>query len=152
MSNLGDDFTGRGADNIKAFFNDLALYTETYMNFTEMQIVFFNSIEGKLEDMGLAGGTFVDEHFDENQLEQGIKNSRSIIDEQQRELSGIFAGISDIIHLTPFSSEPVNDQFNVADKVLRETIDAVYKLDHELVTEYAKSNLLSSISNLSILH
>lgn len=54
-------------------FNDLALYTETYMNFTEMQIVFFNSIEGKLEDMGLAGGTFVDEHFVENQLEQGIK-------------------------------------------------------------------------------
>lgn len=139
VSNLGDDFTGQGADSIKAFFNDLALYTETYMNFTEMQIVFFNSIEGKLEDMGLAGGTFVDEHFVENQLEQGIKNSHSIIDEQQRELSGIFAGISDIIHLTPFSSEPVNDQLNDADKVRRETIDAVYKLDHELVSEYARS-------------
>lgn len=96
VSNLGDDFTGRGADNIKAFFNDLAVYTETYMNFTEMQIAFFNSIEGKLEDTGLAGDTFVDEHFVENQLEQGIKNSRSIIHEQQRELSGIFAGISDI--------------------------------------------------------
>lgn len=109
------------------------------MNFTEMQIAFFNSIEGKLEDTGLAGDTFVDEHFVENQLEQGIKNSRSIIDEQQRELSGIFAGISDINHLTPLSSEPVNDQFNVADKVRRETIDAIYKLDHELGTEYAKS-------------
>lgn len=94
MSNLGDDFTGQGADNIKAFFNDLALYTETYMNFTEMRIAFFNSIEGKLEDKGLAGGTFVDEHFVENQLEQGIKNSRSIINEQQREFSGIFTGIA----------------------------------------------------------
>ncbi|MDK4254491.1 T7SS effector LXG polymorphic toxin [Bacillus velezensis] len=139
VSNLGDDFTDRGADNIKAFFNDLAVYTETYMNFTEMQIAFFNSIEGKQEDTGLAGDTFIDEHFVENQLEQGIKNSRSIIDEQQRELSGIFAGISDINHLTPFSSEPVNDQFNVAAKVRRETIDAVYKLDHELGTENAKS-------------
>lgn len=55
----------------------------------------------------------------------------------EREISGIFAGISEVIHLTPFLSESVYDQ---PDKIQRETIDIAYKLEHELVTECAKSS------------
>ena len=37
VSGLGNEFTGKGADNIKAFYEDLALYVDTYLDFIDMQ-------------------------------------------------------------------------------------------------------------------
>ncbi|HCE20461.1 MAG TPA: DNA-binding protein, partial [Enterococcus sp.] len=55
VANLGDEFTGKGADNIKDFYNDLALYTDTYLDFIDMQKAFLDGVKGKLDDESLGG-------------------------------------------------------------------------------------------------
>ncbi|BBP89644.1 hypothetical protein BsIDN1_32620 [Bacillus safensis] len=47
MSGLGNEFTGKGADNIKAFYEDLALYTDTYLDFIDMQKAFLDGVKRK---------------------------------------------------------------------------------------------------------
>ncbi|WP_410864604.1 T7SS effector LXG polymorphic toxin, partial [Peribacillus sp. SIMBA_075] len=79
VSNLGDEFTGKGADNIKAFYNDLALYTDTYLDFIDMQKAFLDGVKGKLDGESLGGSTFIDEHFLDAQLKQGIQNNKDMV-------------------------------------------------------------------------
>ncbi|XNN70751.1 T7SS effector LXG polymorphic toxin [Bacillus pumilus] len=84
VSGLGDEFTGKGADNIKAFYNDLALYTDTYLDFIDMQKAFLDGVKGKLDDESLGGSTFIDEHFLDAQLKQGIQNNKDMVERTKR--------------------------------------------------------------------
>ncbi|MCY9262957.1 LXG domain-containing protein [Bacillus haynesii] len=59
VADLGDDFQGKGADNIKAFFKEHARKIEEWLGMIDMQIAFLDSIAGTLEEAGLAGNTFV---------------------------------------------------------------------------------------------
>ncbi|MEH7204463.1 ribonuclease YeeF family protein [Bacillus safensis] len=142
VSGLGDEFTGKGADNIKAFYEDLALYTDTYLDFIDMQKAFLDGVKGKLDDESLGGTTFIDEHFLDAQLKQGIQNNKDMVKEQKEALSTIFDDISDLIELNVFSSKEVNEHLDDANKKRKEAIDAVHKIDHELKTEYAKSEAI----------
>ncbi|MGE6856147.1 LXG domain-containing protein [Bacillus sp. FSL K6-2841] len=142
VSGLGDEFTGKGADNIKAFYEDLALYTDTYLDFIDMQKAFLDGIKGKLDDESLGGSTFIDEHFLDAQLKQGIQNNKDMVKEQKEALSTIFDDISDLIELNAFSSKEVNEHLDDANKKRKEAIDAVHKLDHALKTEYEKSEAI----------
>ncbi|MGV2914423.1 T7SS effector LXG polymorphic toxin, partial [Bacillus safensis] len=142
VSGLGDEFTGKGADNIKAFYEDLALYTDTYLDFIDMQKAFLDGVKGKLDDESLGGSTFIDEHFLDAQLKQGIQNNKDMVKEQKEALSTIFDDISDLIELNVFSSKEVNEHLDDANKKRKEAIDAVHKLDHALKTEYAKSEAI----------
>ncbi|MES9785949.1 T7SS effector LXG polymorphic toxin, partial [Bacillus pumilus] len=144
VSGLGDEFTGKGADNIKAFYNDLALYTDTYLDFIDMQKAFLDGVKGKLDDESLGGSTFIDEHFLDAQLKQGIQNNKDMVKEQKEALSTIFDDISDLIELHTFSSKEVNEHLDDANKKRKETIDALHKIDHELKTEYAKSEAIEN--------
>ncbi|WEZ15133.1 T7SS effector LXG polymorphic toxin [Bacillus safensis] len=142
VSGLGDEFTGKGADNIKAFYEDLALYTDTYLDFIDMQKAFLDGVKGMLDDESLGGSTFIDEHFLDAQLKQGIQNNKDMVKEQKEALSTIFDDISDLIELNVFSSKEVNEHLDDANKKRKEAIDAVHKLDHALKTEYAKSEAI----------
>lgn len=142
VSGLGDEFTGKGADNIKAFYNDLALYTDTYLDFIDMQKAFLDGVKGKLDDESLGGSTFIDEHFLDAQLKQGIQNNKDMVKEQKEALSTIFDDISDLIELQTFSSKEVDEHLDDANKKRKDAIEAIHTLDHALKTEYEKSEAI----------
>ncbi|WP_426578745.1 ribonuclease YeeF family protein [Bacillus altitudinis] len=142
VSGLGDEFTGKGADNIKAFYNDLVLYTETYLDFIDMQKAFLDGVKGKLDDESLGGSTFIDEHFLDAQLKQGIQNNKDMVKEQKEALSTIFDDISDLIELQTFSSKKVDEHLDDANKKRKDAIEAIHTLDHVLKTEYEKSEAI----------
>ncbi|KJF45915.1 T7SS effector LXG polymorphic toxin, partial [Bacillus altitudinis] len=147
VSGLGDEFTGKGADNIKAFYEDLALYTDTYLDFINMQKAFLDGVKGKLDDESLGGSTFIDEHFLDTQLKQGIQNNKDMVKEQKEALSTIFDDISDLIELHTFSSKEVNEHLDDANKKRKETIEVLHQIDKDLKTEYAKSEAVENHLN-----
>ncbi|MFB8734970.1 hypothetical protein ACEQPO_17015 [Bacillus sp. SL00103] len=55
MSGLGDEFTGKRCRQYQSFYNDLALYTDTYLDFIDMQKAFLDGVKGKLDDESLGG-------------------------------------------------------------------------------------------------
>ncbi|MFJ5964441.1 ribonuclease YeeF family protein [Bacillus sp. NPDC093026] len=139
VANLGDDFTGKGADNIKSFYQELAGNVDMLTSFIDKQKAFHEGVAGTLEDANLGGDTFIDEHFLENQVEMGLKNAKSIVSDQKKALESIFQDIDDLISLDVFDDQIFHEKITDAEDERKKTVNDLNELDQHLKDEYALS-------------
>ncbi|WWY39032.1 T7SS effector LXG polymorphic toxin [Bacillus altitudinis] len=139
VANLGDDFTGKGADNIKSFYKELAGNVDMFISFIDKQKAFHEGVSGTLDDTNFGGDTFVEEHFLDNAVHMGIKNAKSIVKDQKKALITIFQDIDDLISLDVFDSKTFDEKIADAEDERKKTVKDLIELDQNLKDEYALS-------------
>ncbi|MGG1959683.1 T7SS effector LXG polymorphic toxin [Bacillus pumilus] len=139
VANLGDDFTGKGADNIKSFYKELAGNVDMFISFIDKQKAFHEGVSGTLDDTNFGGDTFIEEHFLDNAVHMGIKNAKSIVKDQKKALKTIFQDIDDLISLEVFDSQTFNEKIADAEDERKKTVKDLRELDQNLKDEYALS-------------
>ena len=132
-----DQFLGKGAEAIKGFYGAQIDVVDAWISFINLNIAFFEGIEGTAEEKKLAGETVVKMPFLEEDLAQSNKRAYEMVSQQKEDLQDIFDDINDLISLTVFSSEKFETSMDKAEDERTKTIEKVNELDGDLTTEYA---------------
>lgn len=149
---LGDNFKGKGADNIKDFFQGQAEIADSWLTLVSAQIAFLNGISGDIKDQELSD-SYVETSFLDHELPNGDLKASEIVSAHKAEIDSILSGISDIIDLDMYTLDDYADKMGDAQKIRRDTITAVDKLDESLTTEYQNLESLDNavLSKYSVL-
>ncbi|WP_426983193.1 T7SS effector LXG polymorphic toxin [Bacillus cabrialesii] len=152
VADLGDNFKGKGADNIKDFFQGQAEIVESWLTLVSAQIAFLNGISGDIKDQELSD-SYVETSFLDHELPNGDLKASEIVSAHKEEIDSILSGISDIIDLDMYTLDDYADKMGDAQKIRRDTITAVDKLDESLTTEYQNLESLDNavLSKYSVL-
>ncbi|MEB3693296.1 T7SS effector LXG polymorphic toxin [Bacillus amyloliquefaciens] len=152
VADLGDALKGKGADNIKDFFQGQAEITDSWLTLVSAQIAFLNGISGDIKDQELSD-TYVETSFLEHELPNADLKASEIVSAHKAEIDSILSGISDIIHLDTYTLDDYADKMGDAQKSRRDTITAVDTLDESLTAEYQNLESLDNavLSKYSVL-
>lgn len=143
VADLGDDFEGKGADNIKDFFRGQAEIVDSWLKLVDAQIAFFKGVSGDIKDQKLSN-SYVEVSFLDHELKNADLKATEIVSGLKLEMDKIIASVSDIIDLDNWTLDDYIDKMGKAQETRQNTIDAVNKLDESLKTEYSNLEALDN--------
>ncbi|TWM97635.1 ribonuclease YeeF family protein [Bacillus licheniformis] len=143
VADLGDDFQGKGADNIKDFFRGQAEIVDSWLKLVDAQISFFKGVSGDIKDQKLSN-SYVEVSFLDHELKNADLKATEIVSGLKLEMDKIIASVSDIVDLDNWTLDDYIDKMGKAQETRQNTIDAVNKLDESLKTEYSNLEALDN--------
>ncbi|MDA1476426.1 T7SS effector LXG polymorphic toxin [Bacillus changyiensis] len=138
VADLGDDFTGKGADNIKEFFRGQSEVVDSWIALADMQISFFNGVAGDVKDKKLTD-SYIEMSFLKTELKNADKSSDEIVLDLKNNMDRIIDRVNDIVDLDKWTDHNYTVEMSKAQTTRKNAIDAVDDLDKSLTGEYIRA-------------